>query len=91
MSSPDRETTAERLGGSSIHRPSPTISAGCDMPYSFPLERIYLATEFSRPRPSRVRVVGTLLDSAFPGPPRDRDLERLCAMVDGEPMREAVH
>ena len=49
------------------------------MPYSFILERAYLANEYSRTEPSPIRIVGTLLDSAFEGPERDRDLERLGA------------
>lgn len=51
------------------------------MPYSFPLEHAFLAGEFDRRSPSRVRIVGTLLDSAFQDPPRNPDLESLCAML----------
>ena len=47
------------------------------MPYSLALEQAYLAKEFKREPPSPVRVVGTLLDSAFEGPATDRDLEQL--------------
>lgn len=54
------------------------------MAYSFTLERAYLSKEFSRPAPSQVRVVGTLLASAFQRPQRDspfRDLlERLSTL-----------
>lgn len=35
------------------------------MSYSFALEWAYLSKEFSRAAPSQVRVIGTLLDSAF--------------------------
>ena len=52
------------------------------MAYSFPLERIYLATEFERESRMTKRIVGTLLDSAFEGPPRNPDIERLCALLD---------
>lgn len=62
------------------------------MPYSFILERAYLANEYSRTEPSPIRIVGTLLDSAFEGPERDRDLERLCARLDEHPTAEVrVH
>ena len=62
------------------------------MPYSFILERAYLANEYSRTEPSPIRIVGTLLDSAFEGPERDRDLERLCARLDEYPTAEVrVH
>lgn len=47
------------------------------MAYSFTLERAYLSKEFSRPAPSPVRVVGTLLDSAFRRPDRDADFRGL--------------
>jgi hypothetical protein len=53
------------------------------MGYSFTLERVYLSKEYSRPAPSRMRVIGTLLDSAFQRPQRDGDfrdlLDRLSA------------
>ena len=58
------------------------------MPYSFILERAYLSNEYSRTEPSPLRIVGTLLDSAFEGPDRDRDLERLCARLDERPAAE---
>jgi hypothetical protein len=52
------------------------------MAYSYTLERIYLATEFERDDRMSTRVVGTLLDGAFPSPERNPDLERLCARLD---------
>ena len=51
------------------------------MSYSFPLERAFLAKEFSRSQPSELRVVGTLLDSAFV-PPSSDEFEQLCARVE---------
>ena len=47
------------------------------MVYSFALERAYLSKEFCRPAPSPVRVVGTLLDSAFERPERDVEFREL--------------
>ena len=47
------------------------------MAYSLALEQAYLSKEFRREPPSPLRVVGTLLDSAFEEPPADRDLEQL--------------
>jgi len=55
------------------------------MAYSFPLGRAFLAGEYGRQSPSRVRIIGTLLDSAFVDPPRNRDLERLCTRLDHGP------
>ena len=55
------------------------------MSYSFPLERLFLAKEFSRQQPSPLRVVGTLLDSAFEKPSPDRDIERLCVKLHETP------
>ncbi len=52
------------------------------MSYSVPLERAFLAKELSRDTPSALRVVGTLLDSAFEPAPRNREIERLCAILD---------
>jgi hypothetical protein len=52
------------------------------MPYSFLLERAFLAKEYTRDEPSALRIVGTLLDSAFEEAPRDSDIERLCATLD---------
>ena len=54
------------------------------MAYSFSLERIYLAAEFERENRMTTRVVGTLLDSAFEGPPRDPEIDRLLASLDPE-------
>lgn len=45
------------------------------MAYSFALECVYLAKEFSRPAPSPLRVVGTLLDSAFQRPEEKGDFD----------------
>jgi hypothetical protein len=55
------------------------------MAYSFSLEQIYLATEFERESRMTKRVVGTLLDSAFEGPPHDPEFDRLLARLDPEP------
>lgn len=52
------------------------------MAYSFALERAYLSKEFSRPAPSPVRIVGTMLDSAFGEAKADRDLEILVRQLD---------
>ena len=51
------------------------------MSYSFPLERAFLAKEFARSQPSELRIVGTLLDSAFVPPP-SKEFERLCAQLE---------
>ena len=53
------------------------------MSYSIQLERAFLAKEFNRKRPSELRIVGTLLDSAFEQAPADREIERLCASLAG--------
>lgn len=55
------------------------------MAYSFSLEQIYLATEFERDSRMTKRVVGTLLDSAFEGPPRNPEIDRLLASLEPEP------
>ena len=52
------------------------------MSYSIPLERAFLAKEYSRQRPSKLRIVGTLLDSAFEHAPTSLHLERLRFMID---------
>lgn len=52
------------------------------MGYSFALERAYLSKEFCRPAPSPLRIVGTMLDSAFAQPRADRDLDRLVRRLD---------
>ena len=52
------------------------------MSYSIPLERAFLAKEYSRHRPSELRIVGTLLDSAFQHAPTSLNLERLRFMID---------
>ena len=57
------------------------------MGYSFSLERIYLATEFERDSRMTKRVVGTLLDSAFEGPRRSPEIDRLLANLDSDPTR----
>lgn len=57
------------------------------MAYSFSLERIYLAAEFERDSRMTRRVVGTLLDSAFEGPRRNSEIDRLLASLDPEPTR----
>jgi hypothetical protein len=54
------------------------------MSYSLPLERVYLSKEFSREKPSPLRVVGTLLDGAFQAPPPEPHIERLCAKLAGK-------
>lgn len=56
------------------------------MAYSFSLERIYLATEFERDSRMTRRVVGTLLDSAFEGPTRDPEIDRLLESLDPKPV-----
>jgi hypothetical protein len=56
------------------------------MAYSIPLERIYLATEFERGSRMSRRVVGTLLDSAFEGAPRNPEIDRLMESLDLEPV-----
>ena len=56
------------------------------MAYSFSLERIYLAAEFERESRMTRRVVGTLLDSAFEGPPRNSEIDRLLASLEPEPL-----
>jgi hypothetical protein len=55
------------------------------MAYSFSLERIYLAVEFERDSRMTKRIVGTLLDSAFEGPPRNPEIDQLLARLDPEP------
>ena len=56
------------------------------MAYSPVLEQAYLAKEFRREPPSPLRIVGTLLDSAFAEPtPTDVDLEQLLARLDAPP------
>lgn len=55
------------------------------MAYSFSLERIYLAAEFERESRMTRRVVGTLLDSAFEGPPHNSEIDRLLASLEPEP------
>ena len=55
------------------------------MAYSFSLEQIYLATEFERESRMTKRVVGTLLDSAFEGPPRNPEIDRLLASLEPVP------
>ncbi len=55
------------------------------MAYCFPLERIYLAAEFERESRMTKRVIGTLLDGAFEGPPHNPEIERLCAMLEKRP------
>lgn len=52
------------------------------MGYSFALERAYLSKEFCRPAPSPLRIVGTMLDSAFAQPRADRDLDTLVRRLD---------
>ena len=56
------------------------------MAYSFSLERIYLATEFERDSRMTRRVVGTLLDSAFEGPRRNAEIDRLLESLDPKPV-----
>lgn len=56
------------------------------MAYSFSLERIYLATEFERDSRMTMRVVGTLLDSAFEGPARNPEIEGLLERLDPKPV-----
>lgn len=55
------------------------------MAYSFSLEQIYLANEFERESRMTKRVVGTLLDSAFEGPPPNPEFDRLLAKLDPGP------
>lgn len=58
------------------------------MAYSLPLEQAYLAKEFRRDPPSSLRVVGTLLDSAFAaGGQPDRELDHLLAHLQDRPAR----
>ena len=57
------------------------------MSYSIPLERAFLAKEYSRPRPSSLRIVGTLLDSAFEHAPTSLHLERLRFKLDRQGQR----
>lgn len=52
------------------------------MAFSFSLEQAYLSKEFSRPAPSAVRIIGTMLDSAFAQPKIDRDLDGLLRRLD---------
>lgn len=52
------------------------------MSFSFSLEQVYLSKEFSRPAPSAVRIIGTMLDSAFAQPKVDRDLDGLLRRLD---------
>jgi hypothetical protein len=51
------------------------------MSYSIELERAFLAKEFSRKKPSKLRVVGTLLDSAFAPAPANPKIEQLRAIL----------
>jgi hypothetical protein len=51
------------------------------MSYSIELERAFLAKEFSRINPSTLRVMGTLLDSAFRQAPANRDIDLLTAAL----------
>jgi hypothetical protein len=67
--------TARAAGGSSPE------AKGAAMAYSIELERAFLAKEFRTDQPSPLRVVGTLLDSAFEQGPEDGEIERLCAML----------
>ena len=55
------------------------------MAYSFPLERIYLSTEFERDGRMSKRVVGTLLTGALGAPAQDAGLDRLCHMLEHPP------
>ena len=55
------------------------------MAYSFPLERIYLSAEFQRSNRMSPRIVGTLLDSAFPGPPRNKEIDTLLERLEHVP------
>lgn len=52
------------------------------MIYSLALEQAYLSKEFSRPSPSPVRIVGTLLDSAFRQPDPDREFVDLLGKLE---------
>lgn len=45
------------------------------MSYSIELERAFLAKEYSRETPSKLRILGTLLDSAFEQAPSPADEE----------------
>lgn len=52
------------------------------MDYSFALEQAYLSKEYSRAAPSRARIVGTLLDSAFRQPANDADFADLLDQLE---------
>ena len=58
------------------------FTAGTAMAFSAALEQAFLSKEFSRPAPSRVRLIGTLLDSAFSEPAQDDALEALLRELD---------
>jgi hypothetical protein len=49
------------------------------MSYSIELERAFLAKEFSRNNPTELRIMGTLLDSAFRQAPANQEIEMLTA------------
>lgn len=63
------------------------------MAYSYALERIYLAHEYNRQNPSRLRVMGTLLSAAFDGPPSNRDMLGMLRQLSNAPVgdREQGH
>lgn len=56
-------------------------SGGEFLPYFIDLERAFLSREFRRANPSAIRIVGTLLDSAFARPPASREIDRLAALL----------